>query len=146
MSKVVKRWYFDPKNPYEHQEWQIKVGDEWQKETGRDTPTLNKESLLELWIKVLVQDQYEGKRSVSTIAKHFDSSIRNIKTQRAYINTEYRKLTGNPNAILLHDLADFTPHEQAKIDRANKVQSVQDLYDNLPPELKKLADAYRANH
>lgn len=152
--RTTYRWYFDPEHPLTAQWWEerydtgkrdakgnIIVG--WRKQTDRSAPTLTKQGLIEMWFKVLLQKQYEGKRSVSTIAKHFNKEVRYVKTQRAYINSEYQVIKGDDSAMLLPHLADFTDDEQKSIDRANDKKSVQDMYDALPPSLKALAEAYK---
>lgn len=140
-DRVVCRWWFDPSEPYRHQEWQIKIGDKWQTETDREVPTLNKMTLIEMWWKVLVQDQYKNHRSISTVAKEFNTTVRNVKTQRAYINTQH-KIDSGSEQVLLPDLADWTPHEQSRIDAATKSLSVGEMFDALPPRLKEAAMAY----
>ena len=142
-DKLVTRWYFDPLKPNAHQEWQFKTehGD-WVTQTDRDAPTMTEERLIESWFKVLLLDTWEGKRSVSTIAKHFDTTIRNVKTQRAYINSKNEKSKDSQFEILLPELPDFTPYEQSRIDRARAERTPQQLFDGMPPELLKKAMAY----
>jgi len=150
----VNKWNFDPENALADQWWeeQYDTGKTdknnqpikgWRRQDKRDAPTLTKDGLIEMWWKVLVQKQYDGKRSVSTIAKHYNDTIRNIKTQRAYINSEYKRIKDDNEAVLLPELKDFTDRETERIDRATKQMSVADMYDALPPELKKLAEAYK---
>jgi hypothetical protein len=141
-DKLVTRWFFDPLKPNAHQEWQFKKGDEWFIEEDRDAPTMTTESLIEAWFKVLLLDTWEGKRAISTIAKHFDTTIRNVKTQRAYINSKNQTSKDSVYDTLLPELPDFTPHEQSRIDKARADRTPQDLFDAMPPELRKKAMAF----
>ena len=141
-DKLVTRWYFDPLKPNAHQEWQFKKGDEWFTDEGRDAPTMTQENLIEAWFKVLLLDTWEGKRSISTIAKHFNTTIRNVKTQRAYINSKNEKSEDMVYTELLPELPDFTPYEQSRIDKARADRTPQDLFDAMPPELREKAMAF----
>lgn len=138
----VTRWFFDPLKPNAHQEWQIKRGDEWVTDENREAPTMTEEALIEAWFKVLLLDTWKDKRAVSTIARHFNTTIRNVKTQRAYINSKNEKSGDSKFAILLPELPDFTDYEQSRIDKASAVRTPQDLFDAMPPELRKKALAF----
>jgi hypothetical protein len=140
--KIVTRWWFDPLKPNAHQEWQFKKGEEWFTDESRESPTMNQETLIEAWFKVLLLDTWEGKRSISTIAKHFNTTIRNVKTQRAYINSKNEKSEDMVYQELLPELPDFTPYEQSRIDKARADRTPQDLFDAMPPELREKAMAF----
>ena len=142
-ESIVTRWWFDPLKPNKHQEWQFKVGEgDWVTDANREAPTMTEETLIEAWFKVLLLDTHEGKRAVSTIAKHFNTTIRNVKTQRAYINSKNEKSKDSQFDELLPELPDFTPNEQKKIDKATKNRTPQELFDGMPPELRKKALAF----
>ena len=143
---ITTRWYFNPLKPNAHQEWQFKVGDgEWLTQLDREAPTMTEETLIEAWFKVLLLDTHEGKRAVSTIAKYFNTTIRNVKTQRAYINSKNGNAEDKQYAELLPELPDFTPYEQSRIDKAKAERTPQQLFDSMPPELRKKALAFMKN-
>lgn len=145
-DKLVTRWFFDPLKPNAHQEWQFKKGDEWFTEEEREAPTMTTETLIEAWFKVLLLDTWEGKRAISTIAKHFNTTIRNVKTQRAYINSKNESSKDTVFSTLLPDLPDFTPYEQSRIDKASADRTPQDLFDAMPPELRRKAMFFMTGH
>lgn len=138
----VTRWFFDPLKPNTHQEWQVKTPSGWVTQEDREAPTMTDEALIEAWFKVTLLDTWKGKRAVSTIAKHFNTTIRNVKTQRAYINSKNAKSSDSQFETLLPELPDFTEHEQDRINKAKAVRTPQDLFDAMPPELRKRALAF----
>jgi len=145
-ERVTTRWWFNPLHPNKDQQWQIKVGDEWVLDESREKLVVTEESLIESWWKVMVLDTWENKRSVSTIAKHYNTTVRHIKTMRAYINTKNEndgKIKVDDEwktiPVLLPNLPDFTPYEQSRIDRAQADRTPSQLFDAMPPTLRAKA-------
>ena len=138
-ERTTTRWWFDPLHPNRDQKWQFKDGDEWFDDVARPKLDVTEESLIESWWKVMVLDTWENKRSVSTIAKHYNTTIRHIKTMRAYINTKNEQDPNRVTDVLLPDLPDFTPYEQSRIDKAQAERTPSQLFDAMPPTLRAKA-------
>jgi hypothetical protein len=124
--------------PLTEQYWEVKVDGEWRRDVARKFPEMDDAALIKMWFKVLCYESYEGKRSVSTIAKYFGTTIRNVKTKRAFINNR-NQAQGGTHAELLPELTDWTDYEQDRIDAHQKEKTPQQLFDSLPPTLRKLA-------
>ena len=138
-ERANTRWFYDLLHPNRDQRWQFKENGEWFDDLSRPKLPVTEERLIEDWWKVLVNATHRDHRSVSTIAKDYNTTIRHIKTMRAYINTKNAEDPNRVTDVLLPELPDFTPYEQSRIDRAQAERTPSQLFDALPPTLRAKA-------